>query len=541
MDPEEIYHLTEDERSLFVSGSRLEDNYELREKLGSGAFANVRSAVDRRTGSEVAVKIMNERLATTNPRLVRMILHEVYVMKKLAETMGQSGVLGLIEAYYDHGRVALVMPKCNGGDLFGRIFELAQRNEKYTEQDCAHIFNILFQHVQSLHESAKFLHNDLKHEHFMLETPDTECRILLTDFGYATSLPSDGINGELNGTGARGSHGYMAPEIFERYAYSAKSDCWAMGVALYIALKAQWPFQPKDIKQHGPSAIRKCAQIIQYGSDLDGLSEDAKDLIRKLLEVDPQRRIGAAEALEHPFLKRWRLQKSNDLDLVSQLERFRARQRFRGACRAVEAGSYMNRCGLLKSIIKKNGMKEFEIPSIQVDKIRQVFFLNCQSTNQGNSRREHPMLTPNSFKEVMKDLGLDHLPLERMFDVFDSNGDGVVAFKEFLCGVTLLNGVTAQTLRCCFDIFDCDGNGALDPTELMNILQLVATGDEEKDGAISENLQLMMDDIDIDGDGYITFEEFEKGVQQYPVLANALLGEVRNGVSTTDRRLFGNE
>eukprot|EP01138_Halocafeteria_seosinensis_P013499 gb/GECG01013786.1/.p1 GENE.gb/GECG01013786.1/~~gb/GECG01013786.1/.p1 ORF type:complete len:583 (+),score=68.82 gb/GECG01013786.1/:1-1749(+) len=559
MNADDIYSLTEDEKNLFVLDSSLEDNYELREELGSGAFGAIRAAVDRRTGTEVAVKIMKQRLLRYNSRLVRVILDEVKVMKHLADTMGQTGVLSLIEAFYDQGRVAVVMPKCTGGDLFDRIVELAETNDKYTEQDCARLFNILFQLVSSVHKNAKLLHNDLKHEHFMLQYPDNESKFLIADFGYASHLPASGINGELKGTKPSGTHAYMAPEIFERFVYSVKSEAWAMGVALYIALKARFPFQPSQIKDYGLKAIKTSAASIHRGTDLAGLSEDAADLIRKLLELDPEKRYDAEDALDHPFLKRWRAQNSADLDLIPQLERFRVRHKFRCACRAVEAGSYMNRCALLKAIILNNAPENSEIPSIQVDRIRQMFSRHCKWTRQPTSGRWQMLVSLEAFKKVMTDLELQHLPLERMFAVFDSNGDGVVDFQEFLCGLTLLNGVNMETLRCCFDIFDHDGNGVLDPNELMNILELVATGDEVTDEALVMNLQVMMDEIDIDGmypdrdfqvvpkknhsnaagDGYITFEEFRKGVRKFPVLANALLGEVQGALSATEQHLFG--
>lgn len=109
------------------------------------------------------------------------------------------------------------------------------------------MFHHLFSSLAKLHNQGFVLHNDLKHENFLLESTDLDSDIVIADFGMAVPLPRTNTSKEIRGP-ANGTLGYMAPELLDRHVHSIKTDSWAMGVALYIALKASLPFNPQSVK-----------------------------------------------------------------------------------------------------------------------------------------------------------------------------------------------------------------------------------------------------------------------------------------------------
>lgn len=229
--------------------------------------------------------------------------------------------------------------------MFCRILNLVEQGKQYNEQQCAKIFNELFSIIKKIHKQGKIVHNDLKHENFLLKSADPESPIVIADFGMAEPLPPDNTYKELKGS-RNGTWGYMAPELLERSVHSVKTDIWALGVALYIALNASLPFDPKKVQRDGAVEIMKGIPRLNLDDpNRIGISADAADLLKNLFRFNPYKRFDADKALAHPFLSKWREQNSNDLSsLLPELRKFRARQKFRvssvSACFGFICGFY---------------------------------------------------------------------------------------------------------------------------------------------------------------------------------------------------------
>lgn len=163
----------------------------------------------------------------------------------------------------------------------------------------------------------------------MLTSDNNDAEVKIVDFGFATKV--DGFDQTL----VCGTIGYMAPEIVRKQNYGKPVDMWAFGVVLYILLCGYPPFYHENQKALAEQIIR--GQYSYHPQYWSNVSEDAKDLISKLLDINPHTRLTVDGALQHPWLQ------SSDAvleerDLVSglnQLRKFQAKKKFRAAIKAV--------------------------------------------------------------------------------------------------------------------------------------------------------------------------------------------------------------
>mgnify|MGYP005991979339 CR=1 FL=1 len=412
----------------------------------------------------------------------------------------------------------IVTQLCKGGDLFDQILKSAQKGTLYTESQVAKIFAQLFLGLKSMHESGQILHCDLKNENFLLVSDDVSAPLVIADFGMAQEF--SGKADEVCRGPKRGTWGYMAPELLSHREISVKSDSWAMGVALYIALKAALPYDPARIQRYGAGAITQYP--IDTSASALGLSEAASSLLGHLLDIDSSSRYSPAQALAHPFLANEAAASTESLDL-RKLKGFRARMRLKAAASAVTAGSYMNHLVKLRQLVAG-----VDVADMRHDEMRSAF-MRASREDDGSTAGMAVGMT--AFKRVLGDLGLGALPAEQMFAALDDDGNGEVDFKEFMCGLALLQGPSEKALKMCFKICDVDGSGSLSPSEIGTILRNLATGDMEEDAKQADALAHVFETLDVDGDGEISWDEFRTGVAKDPFLVNALLRPIQRGTS----------
>ena len=184
----------------------------------------------------------------------------------------------------------LVMEIMTGGELFDRIVE----KESYTEREAANTIRPIIDAIRYCHDMG-VIHRDLKPENLLYETKDDESVIKISDFGLARFL----TQGDYAST-ACGTPGYVSPEIISGKGYGKEVDYWSIGIVAYILLCGFPPFYDED-----NTALFE--QIkggkFEFPSPYwDDISEQAKDFIKALLEVDPVNRLSGEEIFEHPWL-----------------------------------------------------------------------------------------------------------------------------------------------------------------------------------------------------------------------------------------------
>lgn len=160
---------------------------------------------------------------------------------------------------------------------------------------------------------------------------DNDSDLKIADFGFAKVVPGTGLKTMC------GTPGYVAPEILERSPYDEQCDMWSLGVIVYILLGGYSPFEEQS-QEVLFKKIRR-GEYTFHEEFWGPVSHDAKDLIRKLLIVDPKKRLTASQALKH----KWMIVSGDVLanqDLganLTELKRFSAKRKFKAAVKTVIA------------------------------------------------------------------------------------------------------------------------------------------------------------------------------------------------------------
>ena len=258
--------------------------YTFKEKLGAGFFATVFRAVEKKTGTEVAIKVIDKSKVGEK---VEMLEEEVGILGKVHH----ENCVSMIEIFETSRHVYLVMELVTGGELFTRIC----REKTFSEADAARIMGDLCSGLKYLH-SLGIVHRDLKPENILLESPADDAKLKIADFGLSKIMR--GKSGFLHSR--CGTPAYAAPELIRGDPYDSKVDMWAAGCILYILLSGCPPFWGADTQELFERILSG-----YYPMDtpqFESVSNKAKLLIRRLLVLDPAARMSADDVLAHPWI-----------------------------------------------------------------------------------------------------------------------------------------------------------------------------------------------------------------------------------------------
>jgi len=265
------------------NGRALKDLYILRGKIGQGAYGQVQEGVHRDTRARVAVKSVLKK----NMRRLETLRREIGIMRKLEHP----NIIRLLDAFEDNSFFHIVMEICDGGELFDRITAAGA----YSEENAKCIAQQILNAVAYLHEH-KVAHRDLKPENFLFESARSGASLKLIDFGLSRFC---GTNDESAIMKTRvGTPYYIAPEVL-RKEYDCACDVWSVGVIMYILLCGYPPFYGNSEKEIYDSVKKGSFNFPK--SEWDVVSNEAKDLIKRLLEFNPKNRITAYAALQHKW------------------------------------------------------------------------------------------------------------------------------------------------------------------------------------------------------------------------------------------------
>ncbi len=271
---------------------RVEQEYDIRDVLGSGTCGEVRRAIHRRTGEQRAVKIIP--LGGRN-RAFYEASTAFQAEASILQALDHPYVVKLVDVFVSPGHaVYLVMELLHGGDLFDRIIQRGRFTEDSSRRVMRRLLNAMFY----LHEIKNVVHRDLKPENILCVTRDNDVDVKLTDFGLAKNVTEDGLKTFC------GTPQYFAPEVLRRRhtiagrgRYGKEADCWSLGVILYILLSGTPPFDASL----GLDCVVDAK--IRFPTDKwHSISDQAKDLVQKLLMADPTQRISVKDACKHVWI-----------------------------------------------------------------------------------------------------------------------------------------------------------------------------------------------------------------------------------------------
>lgn len=314
LEPEPPFHPRE---VIVHSDNSIREFYDLHDELGRGKFGTVFRCKEKGSGKTLAAKFVT----TTRTEDRKDVEREVEIMKSLQHPR----LLQLYDAFDDGTKeMCLVLELIEGGELFERVID---EDFILTEKVCAIFMRQICEGVQFMH-SKSILHLDMKPENILCLSR-TGNRIKLIDFGLARKLEPRKKLQVLFGTPE-----FVAPEVvnFEQIGYG--TDMWSVGVICYVLLSGLSPFM-------GDTDVQTMANVTMTEYDFedesfDVISDNAKDFIRKLLVKEKEKRLTAAQCLNHIWLQRQSKQEVREIN-KRKLKRYVIKRRWQKAVNAILA------------------------------------------------------------------------------------------------------------------------------------------------------------------------------------------------------------
>lgn len=263
------------------------DDFILTTKLGQGGFGAVHLAVKKSNKKEYAIKIVKKKMFK-NALRIKDALNEKNIMIKASNPF----VIRLHYAFQDKKRIYYVMDFVKGGVLLKYISEMKRFDEPTTIFYAGQIVLAL----KYLHEEKNIVYRDLKPENILV---DEHGYIKLSDFG----LSSMGVERLRS---LCGTYEYIAPEILKGKEYTKVIDYFSLGCLIYEMLHGYSPFANPVFKKKNKDIIKSIIDGNYEFSKYLKVSDEAKDLIDRLLDTDPEKRLGAngtREIQNHKFFK----------------------------------------------------------------------------------------------------------------------------------------------------------------------------------------------------------------------------------------------
>ncbi|XP_061367148.1 CDPK-related kinase 5-like isoform X2 [Gastrolobium bilobum] len=423
----------------FGFSKELSSRLEVGEEVGRGHFGYTCSARFKKgelKGQQVAVKVIPKAKMTT-AIAIEDVRREVKILRALN---GHSNLVQFYDAFEDQDNVYIVMELCEGGELLDMILS---RGGKYTEDDAkavmVQILNVVaFCHLQGV------VHRDLKPENFLYTSKDESSELKAIDFGLSDFVrPDERLNDIV------GSAYYVAPEVLHR-SYTTEADVWSIGVIAYILLCGSRPFWART-----ESGIFRA--VLKADPSFDeapwpSLSLEAKDFVKRLLNKDPRKRISAAQALSHPWIRNY-----NNVKVPLDILIFKLMK------------TYMRSSSLRKAALRALSKT---LTADELYYLREQFALLEPSKNGSIS-------LDNISKALMK-RATDAMKESRIPDLLTSLNSlqyRRMDFEEFCAAALSVHQLEAldrweQHARCAYELFEKDGNRAIVIEELASELGL---------------------------------------------------------------------
>jgi len=279
-----------------VPGGNIIDDYILIELLGEGAFSKVYLAESKQDkGGLAAVKVINKNELCKDEDKMFLVDKEIEIMAQF----DHQHIVKLYEVYVNAEEVCLVMELAKGGEVFDKLIEYGS----LSEPEAAKLLAQVLEAVGYLHAQG-IVHRDLKPENLLYYDNKSNSKVMVTDFGlsdYEEDLRPD--------SAVCGTATYLAPEVIKGTSSSRAQDMWSLGVISYIILCGYPPFFT-DKKGEGNNETELLNQIARgkykfHENFWDDISIEAKDFVRRLMNVNPSKRLTVEEAMKHPWIIRY--------------------------------------------------------------------------------------------------------------------------------------------------------------------------------------------------------------------------------------------
>lgn len=432
----------------------LQPDYSNLVKINKGNYGNVYSCVHNATRTVRCIKVYNKELLKKSNQT--NFKTEMDILKDL----DHPNIYKIYECYEDSMNYYLICEYLDGRELF----DYMQDHSQVTESVAFKIIEQLLSAVNYLH-THNVIHRDIKPENIMLLKKDDPSIIKLIDFGTSKRFEKN-----QKFSTPIGSCYYMAPEQIMG-KYDKRVDVWACGIILYVLMVGYPPFNGEKDSEILSKIVKQ--PLIFDPEDWNKISAAGKDLVSRMLEKNPDKRLTMDKIFAHPWFLKHCPTKFNEsaVNILKRFEEFTNNSQLEKILRI-----YMVQCFDLKNeIIELNAL-----------------FRTMDTDHDGS-------ISKAELHETCKKLNIK-LNENELLKFVDSNSDNTVNYSEFLGALIDFRKATSKTmLKSIFQSIDADNNGFISKEELIKFLNV------ESNSQIVE--QLFME-VDKNGDNKISFAEF---------------------------------
>jgi calcium-dependent protein kinase len=444
------------------------ETYELAggKQLGKGGFGTVQVVTNRTTGKKYAMKTV-DLSRVKDAASFEFFMREVDIMRNL----DHPNIVRLQEVYQTPQYLFLVMDLFTGGSLL----------ESYrfrSEADAARITRDIVNGVRYCHQQG-IAHRDLKLDNVLLESDAADARIKLVDFGLSAHYQDVLLAHDVVGTWI-----YMAPEVIGGSHLPDACDMWSIGVIAYLLLSGRPPFEGSTVEElkfqvrHGKYNFSNPAWR--------NISKRGKNFIKRLLVRNPQERMSAEEAQHHPWLQQIDSTDDESSGGLDQLSEDASQALLDFQSRTLLEKLAMN---VVARNLEPEAMKDLQAEFVKADK-------------DGDGA-----LSLEEFKSVLlrtaEHSNMTEEEVQKLFASADVQGQGRIAFNDFLASTLNQRNLDDGRLRLAFDRLDYDHDGVISVEDLS-----LVTGTTNS----AEELRKQILQFDANGDGKIDFDEFRNAM-----------------------------
>eukprot|EP00485_Elphidium_margaritaceum_P003965 CAMPEP_0202686588 /NCGR_PEP_ID=MMETSP1385-20130828/2332_1 /ASSEMBLY_ACC=CAM_ASM_000861 /TAXON_ID=933848 /ORGANISM="Elphidium margaritaceum" /LENGTH=706 /DNA_ID=CAMNT_0049341193 /DNA_START=138 /DNA_END=2258 /DNA_ORIENTATION=+ len=494
------------------SDTVFEDEYTTLKQIGEpGQFGKAFQCRRNADGKVLAVKeIAKERIYRLHPSdsirqsLLKSMQAEIDVMRRLEHKY----IVRMYATYETKHTLHIVMEECKGGELFDRI----KAKRRYPEKDAIPIVRMICAALFHMHDKHRVVHCDLKPDNILFADSSETSDIKIIDFGMSKVLPRLRSLRELCGTPY-----YTAPEIIHG-DYSHAADMWSVGVIAYVMIFGFPPFYVDPNKYYGVKETKEIYKLIVKGFDpqikkgygawfpkplSDKLSKMGMDFMANLMEKDVAKRMTAKEALQHPWLA------VSDTDTPTSSSSTLPQPSTKLSHHNSEQKSEMELTGLGFANFATSHKFKFAISALfrdQYEQMRPKHFENLKLMFATLDKDGNGKISYEEFEEGMlkaNDLNLDKTRIRQIFKELDMSNAGEIAFENLL-NAAVHDYLVASDVRLykAFRDLDAKETGKIDTAVLKaKIRELNPYGN-------TAMILQIIDDVDLDSDGTIDYEEF---------------------------------
>ena len=405
--------------------------------------------------------------------------NEINILSKV----DHPNIIRLYEIFEDERYISLIMEFCQGGELFQKINDLAEKDQSFSEKEAVKIFKQLMSAVSYCH-SQGICHRDLKPENILFLTKDPNSPIKIIDFGLSKIFGEikpimKGNKVEKNIMSLRvGTAYYMSPEVLQGN-YDNKCDIWACGVILYIMLCGYPPFDGETENDILKAISKK--KFFFPEEEWKSVSDDAKDLIKHMI-CDPDKRYNAEMILNHPWIEK------NAPNSKGNLSKFNVQS----------LKNFGNLYKLTKYVLGFIASRADEGDIVNLRKIFEEMDTNKNGTLNINEIK-------SGIDKMEKAKEINDEEKENIIQKIDTDKSSKIEYNEFLAACLEQKVyLREENLLSAFMMLDFDGSGKISKAEIKQALN--------KD-IDDETLDRIIKDFDLDGDGEIDYKEFVEGMK----------------------------